>query len=260
MTILLSLGWKHEAAAVALGLVIAGDQIVDLENRSNMTESELPVYPHKATFSSAMYDEVKSLDEAAQVIVGGDDPEFTTKYRWEHETAILLDMIDEHINLTEASWVLDYGCGVGRLAKGLIERHNCRVVGADTSPNMRALAASYVKSDRFFACPPAFVPYLSIRFDFALAVWVLQHCRDPDDAISLISIMLADRGRLFVANEKRRLVPCLEYAWANDGIDVRGLLMTHFAETAFGKLDERAGPAQFIERTFWGVYGRMPAR
>jgi cyclopropane fatty-acyl-phospholipid synthase-like methyltransferase len=51
--------------------------------------------------------------------------------------------------------VLDYGCGIGRLAKAMIDASGCSVVGLDTSPEMRKLADDYVGSDRFIAVSPS---------------------------------------------------------------------------------------------------------
>ena len=44
----------------------------------------------------------------------------------------MLQHLDQ-LKLTSDSWVLDYGCGVGRLAKVMIEHYGCRVVGVDIS-------------------------------------------------------------------------------------------------------------------------------
>ena len=48
--------------------------------------------------------------------------------------------------------VLDYGCGVGRLAKAMIEAKGCAVIGLDISARMRTLAQDYVASDRLSPC------------------------------------------------------------------------------------------------------------
>ena len=48
--------------------------------------------------------------------------------RWETETPYLADPIAEQLPITADSRVLDYGCGIGRLAHELIRRHGCRIV------------------------------------------------------------------------------------------------------------------------------------
>jgi len=52
----------------------------------------------------------------------------TTAQRWETEPSYLADPIAEQLPITADSRVLDYGCGIGRLAHELIRRHGCRIV------------------------------------------------------------------------------------------------------------------------------------
>jgi cyclopropane fatty-acyl-phospholipid synthase-like methyltransferase len=121
----------------------------------------------------------------------------------------------EHANLqlTAGSVVVDYGCGIGRLAKELISRYGCRVVGVDISSKSRALAERYVGSDRFLTCAPEGLDVLGAAFaDAALAVRVLQHCPHVADDLHRIKQVLKPDGRLFVANEKRRFIPT-ETGW-----------------------------------------------
>ena len=61
----------------------------------------------------------------------------TTDGRWEKETEFLQQDIGEFLNPTEQMLILDYGCGIGRLAKELINNHACRVLGVDISASMR---------------------------------------------------------------------------------------------------------------------------
>jgi SAM-dependent methyltransferase len=49
--------------------------------------------------------------------------------------------------LDRNSLVLDYGCGIGRIAKELIKQTGCHVIGVDISPSMLGLAYPYVHSD-----------------------------------------------------------------------------------------------------------------
>src|SRR5215813_6556282 len=87
---------------------------------------------------------VNSLEQAKKVIL---TPEAgrSTDERWEHETPHICNLIEHQMVIDANSVIVDYGCGVGRIAKELINRHKCHVIGADISPNMRALAASYVR-------------------------------------------------------------------------------------------------------------------
>src|SRR5262249_9213972 len=144
---------------------------------------------------------VRNVGEAKAIILTAETS--TTEVRWEQETPLLCGLIEARTNISPETVVLDYGCGIGRIAKALIERHGCSVVGVDISPSMRALSVEYVGSDRFFACAPEMLGLLTgagLRFDLAISVWVLQHCLMPADDIGLVRDGLRPGGRLFVVN------------------------------------------------------------
>src|SRR5438132_400515 len=91
-----------------------------------------------------------SIPEAMRLIVTP-EPGTTTAERWRKETPYLVEDCGRLLGIGPDTCVLDYGCGIGRVAKGLIERFGCRVVGVDFSPSMRLLAPDYVLSERFTA-------------------------------------------------------------------------------------------------------------
>jgi SAM-dependent methyltransferase len=155
--------------------------------------------------------------------------------------------------------VIDYGCGIGRLAKEMIERFGCTVIGVDISANMRGLAASYVGSDRFFACAPEMLDQLvarGIRADAAISIWVLQHCFAPAQDIERLRESLIHGGRLLVVNNRARAVPTLEAAWVHDGIDIRQLLESRFKPRAQGTLDPAHVTQTVTDFSFFGTYAR----
>ena len=91
---------------------------------------------------------------AAKGMILTPEPGTTTAERWELETPYLVAAIGRELGLDAEYCVLDFGCGIGRIAKGLIERYGCRVMGVDISERMRALAPEYVGSARFAAWSP----------------------------------------------------------------------------------------------------------
>jgi len=81
----------------------------------------------------------------------------TPDERWEKETP---DVFQRMVGFLEPptdapSVILDWGCGIGRLAKPLCE-WGVHVVGVDISPDMRRLARYYVgDEERFRVVAPA---------------------------------------------------------------------------------------------------------
>ena len=195
--------------------------------------------------------DVRNIPQAKAIILTPEDT--STEQRWAIETPYLGRIIQEHLELQERDRVLDFGCGIGRMAKELIARTGCSVVGVDTSVSMRALAPSYVLSDRFCACAPGMLGAFA-GLHYAIAVWALQHIPELDGTIALIHQHLRSFGKLFVVNNMTRCLPTSDGPWLDDKKDVRELLCARFNEVAYGVLDaEQTSPAT-AKHSFWGVY------
>ena len=155
--------------------------------------------------------------------------------------------------------VLDYGCGIGRMAKALIEASGCSVIGVDISASMRRLAIDYVQSDRFLAVSPGQFDTLvrvGLRVHTAIAIWVLQHCFNPADDIARIRSSIFGNGNLFVLNMPKRAVPALldatkRFVWAEDQVDVRTLLRNEFSAKAEGVPDKSRTPNMADVGAYW---------
>ena len=203
-------------------------------------------------------------EAAARAIILTDEGEGAdTATRWERETPYLVGLVRENIRLGPESLMLDYGCGIGRMAKALIAATGCRVVGVDISARMRTLAAEHVADERFLAVSPAQLDGLvqhGLRADAALAVWVLQHCLAPAEDIDRLGRALAPQGRMFVLNMPGRAVPAAQgeagaarFVWAADGIDVAALLRKRFAVEAAGEPDMSRVPRMSSIGAYWMV-------
>jgi SAM-dependent methyltransferase len=170
----------------------------------------------------------------------------TTAERWEKETAYLVADIGKHLGLTADSCVLDYGCGIGRVAKGLIEAYGCRVVGVDFSRSMQLMSPGYVLSERFVMWSPEVLGKMvekGFRADAAICLWVIQHVAEPAKTIAQIAAAIRDGGLLYSLNQIRRAVPT-DRGWIDDRFDMRKGLCEAFVEEDFHTLPESATTAQ----------------
>ena len=190
----------------------------------------------QAFFRPDVY-EVENLEQARNVIV---TPEkgTTTDERWEKETDYLVDEIGHHLAIEDANCVLDYGCGIGRLSKAMIDRFGCRVIGVDASKGMRDLAPQYVLSERFAVWSPEVLGKMAakgFRFSKAICLWVLQHVLNPADTLQLIDGSLSADAHMYVLNQDSRCVPT-NLGYVNDGQDVAVLLQSRFEQLERSRL------------------------
>jgi SAM-dependent methyltransferase len=204
----------------------------------------------QVSYDASIFTSVETVDDAIRIIV---TPEagLTSQHRWDVETSRLIDLIGPWI--CRNCLVLDYGCGIGRIAKPIIKKFGCTVIGVDIAANMRALAASCVDSDRFAAVPPDVLQWFRRDFDFAMAIWTLQHVLYLRDTVHMLSFMLRDGAKFFVVNNVGRALPTTG-GWIDDGIDVRTVLKDHFIEIECGRLSNDIAPGAFGESTFWAIY------
>jgi SAM-dependent methyltransferase len=212
------------------------------------------------TYNPTVFD-VNDIPQAMSIIL---TPEGVgTQQRWEVETPYLAELIQQQCELGPESLVLDFGCGIGRIARELILRHGCRVVGVDISQNMRALSVIYARTDRFMCCSPEMLDGMvarGMRFDAALSVWVLQHCKDPAKEIGRMRTALRPGAPLFVTNSVHRSVPTLEKSWVNDGLDVKALLAAEFDPAEEGRLAPERTTEILAAVCYWATFRRPHER
>lgn len=208
----------------------------------------------KPTYDPSVF-AVSDIDRAKRIILTPEDS--NTEVRWQTETGYLADLIDNRFELNPASVVLDYGCGIGRIAKELIERTGCSVIGADISPQMRVLGPQYVQSDRFMACSPEMLDSLiwgGLKVDAALSVWVLQHCLQPAVDIARIRDAIKANGSFFLVNNWRRAVPTVEHGWFDDELDVREMVREEFDPVEEGCLAQEKTSPNISKGCYWANF------
>jgi 2-polyprenyl-3-methyl-5-hydroxy-6-metoxy-1,4-benzoquinol methylase len=169
--------------------------------------------------------------EAAKAIILTNEGSVSTELRWQTETPYLCDKLLSWCGVGEQARVLDFGCGIGRMSRALLERTPATLWGADISATMRAQALSYVQSERFTALSPAALDAAcaaGMHFDMALSVWVLQHCPDLDAEVQRLHAALRPGGLLFVVDMEHRAIPTHEAGWVQDAYHVEQALRQRF--------------------------------
>lgn len=204
-------------------------------------------------YNRAVFD-VRSIDEAKRIILTAEDG--STEDRWRRETPYLADQVMEFLRPDAQSLVLDYGCGIGRLSKELIDRSGCAVLGVDISASMCQLALGYVGSARFTACHWMAIDELrshGLRVSSAIAVWSLQHSPRVEDDIKCIDAALEPGGKFFVCNLNHAAVPT-NLGWVDTGFDIRALLADTFEEVSIHPVSADHTSEDVGEKAFIGHY------
>ncbi len=202
--------------------------------------------------------EVTTIDEAKRIVLTAEDA--TTEDRWRVETPYLADGIGAYLEPDASSLIIDYGCGIGRMAKELIARHGCSVVGVDISTSMRQLAPGYVGNARFAACSWNVVDAQidhGLQVDGVIAIWSLQHSPKVDEDIARIARMLKPGGGLYVCNLVRAAVPTNQ-GWVDTGFAIQTLLAEAFEEVAIEPLSAEHTSDGIASVAFIGKYRKRP--
>ena len=171
------------------------------------------------TYITQVFD-VTTFDQAKHVVLTK-DPDNPNKF--DNETNYLVEKIADAISIKDTDTVLDFGCGMGRVSKKLIEQFNCNVIGMDISDSMKTFAKLYVSSPQKFQTTVQLPEANSI--DTALAILVLQHVENPKQEIENIVNSLKPNGYFILLNEDNRLVPSdvdknNYIIWNNDNFNV----------------------------------------
>lgn len=170
--------------------------------------------------------DVTTFEHAKHVVLTS-DPDNPKKF--ENETNFLIDIIQEQNTINSDSIVLDFGCGMGRVSKGLIDKFKCKVIGLDISDSMLTFARLYTANVQKFQATKNYTEPESV--DVCLSILALQHAQDPKQEIDNIVKVLKHNGTLILLNENKRFVPNdidrnRYVIWEDDGFDVFGYIET----------------------------------
>jgi SAM-dependent methyltransferase len=197
----------------------------------------------------------RTFRDACQSVVGPCNG-FTYQERWEKETPDMVRAILKQTNVPSPR-ILDYGCGVGRLAREVTMQHSsATLVGIDESPVQQQHARDYVDSARFTACFPHEVEG---SFDLVYCIYVLQHvpALDLRGAIARIHHRLNPDGMfVYCSSETRMAVRWDSFSFFDDrflGVNVRAEIEKLFEPVGdlFDKDTLRANP--LLHRMILGV-------
>jgi ubiquinone/menaquinone biosynthesis C-methylase UbiE len=193
------------------------------------------------------------LKTAADIILFHDSE--STQSRWNRETEFLVQLWKEKGFISKNSSGVDFGCGVGRLSRRIIESFEATVIGVDISASMLKFSFDYVASGSFVPMPRSALDRLDLKVDFIVCSWTLQHCPAIQEEIALLKRLLKPGGKLFCLNTYERCIPIEgNPQWLNDGFDILNSLQENFYELELGKLPEDVTSKVIRDISWWGIF------
>ena len=214
-----------------------------------LMSDELQYYPE--------FFDPKDLHDAKDIILGVNG--MTLEERWEKETEWMRDALKSFRNFNKDSVVLDFGTGIGRLAKMIIEEFDCTVYGCDISRGMLDYSVEYVGSDKYHPIFFNELPNYKNFFTNITAAWVLQHIPDSESAIRQLVECSRPKSYMFVTDLKFKSVPCLKDNSLIWGVDQntsnRAILEKYYVPLTLGVLPEsvfEGNTDNVVNNAWWG--------
>ena len=147
----------------------------------------------------------EEFEHAKRAAVWSDD--------WEGATARLMDAIEQLDLIHTGMHILEYGCGVGRVSRAILERYDVTITAVDKSPQMLKHVRSYVPESFWSSGQISLMsdvelfeklPHLGRSFDLIIFIEVLQHIPEPilDEILPKLMMGLKGDGKAFVWGEE----------------------------------------------------------
>jgi SAM-dependent methyltransferase len=164
---------------------------------------------------------------AARDIILTPEQGMTTDERWIRETPWIVEQVEHLTQPGDA--VIDFGCGVGRIAREIGRKYLS--IAVDASPEMRAMCVEYCAKDApgVTVTDPWGLGWMAkkgLQADGAVAIWSLQHIPDLDNHVRWLASAIKPGGWLFVLNSHARWLP-IENGWRADAVNVPTTLIQH---------------------------------
>jgi ubiquinone/menaquinone biosynthesis C-methylase UbiE len=154
-----------------------------------------------------------SIEHAKKIILTDE----SIPNQWETETKWTMKFFHQSNLFNKNSVVLDWGCGIGRLAKPIIEEFDCKVIGVDFQPNMLKYATEYVNHPNFTAMSnEEFSQLPEDYFTAGIAIWALQHTIDTKNIIKNIRRKLKFNSKFCVFETNGKAWPIVAIDQSQD--------------------------------------------
>lgn len=163
-----------------------------------------------------------NLNEGKHSVVG-DCNGHACEERMNVETPAFARAILRHVE-ADTYTILDYGCGIGRLAKEVLKQSpKVTILGLDASRDELVLAKEYVGDSRFI---PTLPEDLAQKVDLIYCVYVLQHVPAIElrHAIERMHYFLKPGGKLIYCSSDYRMAINAGGGFTDDahlGVDIR---------------------------------------